>query len=228
MAGEDEPLVITDDMLVAHSRARGPAPAGPEDFERGLHYAPPLTLALIAANVAVFAWQLAVGALDDQAALIGAGALVRDRLLAGEYWRLITAMFLHAGVDHVAGNCLVLYVVGMGSEHALGPGPALLTYLASGLGGSMLSLWGGPGPSVGASGAVFGLCGALAAFLYRRQDRYLLRDKRIGFVLLAWAGYQIATGFLDPYIDNFAHIGGLAVGLAAGAMLPPASRKRGS
>ena len=68
------------------------------------------------------------------------------------------------------------------------------------------------GPSVGASGAIFGVMAAVVAFFYKHQDRYFVQHKRIGVVLGVLAFYSIAQGFLDPYIDNFAHIGGFLTG----------------
>jgi rhomboid protease GluP len=78
-----------------------------------------------------------------------------------------------------------------------------------------------PGPAVGASGAIFGLAGALVVFLYRFRHVYYVRDKQIGIVLLAWAVFTIVTGFLDPRIDNFAHLGGFAGGALAALTLRP-------
>src|SRR5947207_14585516 len=83
------------------------------DFERGMRTAPPLIRLLIAANVALFGWELAAGALASRESMIEAGDLVRDRVLAGEWWRLETATFLHPGWDHLLGNWLVLYAGGM-------------------------------------------------------------------------------------------------------------------
>src|SRR2546426_8229886 len=97
-------------------RAPGPVPGFV--FERGMRTAPPLILLLIAANVALFGWELAAGALSSRETIIEAGAPVRDRVLAGEWWRLESATFLHAGWGHLLGDCLVLYVVGMGCAHA--------------------------------------------------------------------------------------------------------------
>src|SRR2546426_1017071 len=77
------------------------------DFERGMRTAPPLILMLIAANVALFGWELAAGALASRESIVEAGALVRDRGLAGEWWRLVSATFPHPGWDHLLGNCLV-------------------------------------------------------------------------------------------------------------------------
>jgi rhomboid protease GluP len=93
-------------------------------------------------------------------------------------------------------------------------------YLASGLCGSLLSIAMNPGPSIGASGAIFGVSGAVIVFLYKYQSRFFIRDKRVGFVLLIWSAYTVATGFLSPEIDNFAHIGGFIGGALLGALLP--------
>lgn len=78
-----------------------------------------------------------------------------------------------------------------------------------------------PGPSVGASGAIFGLTASVVVVLYRYHSRFYLRDKRIGFVLAVWAGYQVLSGFASPYIDNFGHLGGLAGGALATLAVRP-------
>jgi rhomboid protease GluP len=210
-----EPLLITSDMFAPASAAT----AARVDFERGMSRWPVLTLALIAANVAVFGWQLSIGALDSEAAIIEAGALARARVLEGEVWRLFSAIFLHAGVEHLVGNCLMLYIVGMACEHGFGAGRAMVIYFVSGLCGSVLSVTMSLGPSVGASGAIFGVVSAVVVFLYLQRHHFFIRDKRIGVVLLVWAAYTVAMGFLTPGIDNFAHIGGLLGGVLVGAAL---------
>ena len=217
----EKPIVITSDMLAPGTDPR-------VDFERGMRIAPPLVLALITANVALFGWELATGALASRDGIVEAGALVRDRVLAGEWWRLESATFLHAGWDHLLGNCLVLYVVGMACEHAFGFVRTAAVYFTSGLTGSLLSGALSPGPSVGASGAIFGVVAAVVVVLYRHQGRFYLRDKRIGFVLLVWAAYQISTGLLNPYIDNYGHLGGLAGGGSAALLLEPSLLSRRS
>src|SRR5207249_3602700 len=78
----------------------------------------------------------------------------------------------------------------------------------SALAGSLVSLLTSPGPSVGASGAIFGLQGAAIVLFRTHRDRLLLRDRRVGFVLLVWAIYTIVGGLLTPLIDNGAHLGG--------------------
>ncbi len=204
-APPEKPIVITPDMLAPPRR--GGRGAGRIDFERGMR--------------GMFAWEIAAGALADRETIIEAGALVRERVLAGEWWRLISAMFLHGGVDHILGNLLVLYIVGLACEHAFGGAQTAALYFASGIAGGLLSIAAGPGPSVGASGAIFGVIAAVIVVLYRWQDRFYVRDKRIGFVLLVWAGWQILTGLANPFIDNFAHLGGLAGGALAALVLRP-------
>ncbi len=94
-------------------------------------------------------------------------------------------------------------------------------YGVSALSGAGLSVLLAPGPSVGASGAVFGVLAAVVVVLYKHQHRFYVRDKRIGVVLLAWGLYQVATGFLTPFIDNFAHNGGALGGAVVASLLEP-------
>ncbi|HEX6599043.1 MAG TPA: rhomboid family intramembrane serine protease [Gemmatimonadaceae bacterium] len=195
--------------------------SGLVDFEQGMGYAPPATLAIIALLFVVFIWQASSGALRSQAAIVDAGALVRSRVLEGEYWRLFSATLLHGGTDHLIGNCLALYVLGMAGEHALGAWRMLVLYLASGLAGSVASVLTGPGPSLGASGAICGLMGGVILILYRYRRVYHVRNKEIGFVLAAWAAYIIFIGAIDPQVDNWAHFGGLLGGAVVALGVQP-------
>src|SRR5688572_5835036 len=167
---ENEPAIISADMLA-------PATAAGSDhrvetrinFERGMTYWPLLTLLLILANVVAFAWQLWTGALESTEAIVRGGALSRSHVLDGELWRLLSATFLHGGFDHLLGNCLMLYAMGMATEHAFGASRAAVIYIVAALFGWGLSLVMSPGPAVGASGAIFGLSGAVIVFLFRFQ-----------------------------------------------------------
>jgi rhomboid protease GluP len=196
-------------------------PAEQIEFERGMRYWPPATLTLIGVLVAVFVWQVASHALDTQAALVDAGALVRSRVLEGERWRMLSATMLHGGFDHLLGNCVALYILGLAGEHALGAWRLLVIYVASGLAGSLASILTGPGPSVGASGAICGLMGAVVLILYRYRRVYHVRDKEIAFVLGGWAAYTIFMGAIDPRIDNWAHLGGLLGGAVVALGIRP-------
>lgn len=191
------------------------------DFERGMGYAPPATLAIIVVLGAIFSWQLSSGALASEESIVAAGALVRARVAQGEWWRLLSATVLHGNVEHIAGNAVSLYILGMASEHAYGTRSMLLIYIASGIAGSVLSAAMSPGPSVGASGAIFGLMGAVMVLFWKHHHALMVRDKRIGVVIAVWALVTIAAGLVTPMIDNAAHLGGMFGGMAvAWAMRP--------
>lgn len=213
---------ITDDMLVAEPEAPPAASDQRVDFERGMPLAPPLTLLLIGGNILLFFLTLAKGALESPEAVVLAGALTRDRVLAGEVWRLVSSLFLHGGLDHLFGNCVALYVLGMACEHAYGLPRTAILYLLAGIGASSLSALLSPGPSVGASGAIFGLMAAAIVFFRRFRERFVLRDTRLGVVLMVWAAYSILTGLVQPLIDNGAHVGGLAAGALVALAVRPA------
>jgi membrane associated rhomboid family serine protease len=212
----EAPLEITADMLAAPEAVDTRV-----DFERGMSVWPALSIALIAANAAVFAWEVARGALASTAAITAAGALDRERVLHGEIYRIPWSAFLHGSFAHLAGNCVILYIVGMGLEHAVGRLATAAVYAAAALAGAGLSLFANPGPSVGASGAIFGVAAALVVFLFRFRRLYFVRDKQIGYVLLAWAAWTLISGFLDPQVDNFCHLGGAAAGAALALLLKP-------
>jgi len=211
----EEPILITPDMLAPRRPAK--VSDGRVDFERGMQRFPPLIIALIIINVAVFVWEVGGGHTNP----LLAGALIRERVLAGEWWRMITATFLHGSPEHLIGNMIALYIVGMACEHAFGAAKTAAIYFGSGLAGTAFSLATGPGPSVGASGAIFGVLMAVVVMLYRNQRYFFVRDKRIGFVLAAWAAWQLFTGFMNPFIDNFAHLGGMTGGAIAALLLTP-------
>lgn len=193
------------------------------DFERGMGYFPVITLAFIVLNIGVFAWQLSVGALQNEHTIIAFGALSRAHVLDGEVWRLASPMFLHGSPSHLFGNMSALYILGVGMEHAIGGARTAMVYVVTGLGASLASIAMHEGPSVGASGAVFGIMGALAVFLWRHRDVYDVRDKRVAGVLAAWAGYTLLTGMFVPFIDNAAHAGGLVAGAALAYTLRPSA-----
>jgi rhomboid protease GluP len=211
MDAAERPLRITPDMLLARR----------VDFERRMRRLPPMTAALIGLLVLVFLVELGSGALDSAEGIVAAGALEAAAVRSGEYWRLLSAAFLHGGVDHLAGNALALLILGMVCEHAFGRRQFALLYVASALGGSTLSVLTGPGPSVGASGAIFGLQGAAIVLFRRHRERLLVRDRRIGLVLLAWALYSIASGWTTEWIDNAAHVGGALTGALIASRLHP-------
>ena len=207
----EAPLRITPDMLLSRK----------VDFERRMGRVPPVTLVILALLAAIFVAELRMGALDSRASIVAFGALVRERVVAGEYWRMLTAPWLHGGTEHLVGNGIALYILGLVCEAAFGRAQFVVLYVLSGLAGSIVSMLLSAGPSVGASGAIFGLQGAAIVLLRRERDRLLVRDRRVGFVLLIWAVYSIAGGLTETFIDNGAHIGGALGGALVATRLYP-------
>jgi rhomboid protease GluP len=180
--------------------------------------------AIVAANVIVFAVMCAAGLspfspTGDQ--LVSWGANYGPRTLAGEPWRLFASLFLHYGAIHLLFNMAVLWQAGLLTERMFGPLEFVVLYLAAGLCGGVASLVVHPEVrSAGASGAVFGVYGALGALLWRQRRAIpgpvLEQLKRTGLTFL---GYNLVYGFILPNVDVAAHVGGLLGGAAAGALL---------
>lgn len=212
MGGTPEtPLRIAPEMLLSRR----------VDFERRMRRFPPLTVAILAVLLLILLFEIRVGALESRESIEAMGALARERVAAGDYWRLLTAPWLHGSVDHLLGNGIALYILGMVCESAFGRAQFLVLYVLSGLAGSLLSVVMSPGPSVGASGAIFGLQGAAIVLFRMHRNRLLVRDRRVGLVLIVWALYTIVGGFMEPLIDNGAHIGGALGGALIARYLHP-------
>jgi membrane associated rhomboid family serine protease len=181
-----------------------------------------VTSILLGVNIAVFVLEVAVGAVGGLSTrgsargIVDLGALVPILVADGQYWRLFTAMFLHASLLHIAFNMWALYLFGNAIEAALGSVRFLAIYLACGLLASVTSFtFGHPFvPAVGASGAIFGLLGAWVAFNYRRRGTALASaNLRMALLII---GINVFLGFSIQGIDNYAHLGGLVSGAAAG------------
>lgn len=185
------------------------APRRPEQRARAFLLGLRISYILLALNVAVF---LAQGATGGQ--LLLAGAKVNSEIAAGQLYRLFTPMFLHASVSHLAINCFSLYSTGPAVESWFGKQRFTSLYLAAGAAGNILSFLCTPTPSVGASGAIFGLVGATAVLLMRHR-RILGPRSRRGLNSLA---YIVVVNFgmgMSPAsrVDNFGHLGGLIGGV---------------
>ena len=130
---------------------------------------------------------------------------------AGQYYRLLTGIFLHGSIWHLFFNCYALYVIGSQIENFLGRVKYIIIYLFSGLIGSLFSIsFSGGSGSVGASGAIFGLMGAMLYFgyYYRVYLGNVVKSQLLPLILL-----NLGMGFVLSGIDNFAHIGGLIGGI---------------
>ena len=147
--------------------------------------------------------------------LVRWGSNATDFTLHGQPWRLLTYMFVHAGLSHLLLNILSLWLLGLLVEDRVGPLRLLLVYLACGVGGGLASLWWNNAGinSVGASGSIFGLYGLLLALLIGKK---LVLDKSDRRAMLGLVLYLVLSNLLSGLtgnIDNAAHLGGLATGL---------------
>ncbi len=146
--------------------------------------------------------------------LIALGANVPAFVVNGEVWRLLTMVFLHGNLLHLLMNSWALLAVGPLVEELFGPRKFLFFFVATGICGSLASLWWRLGeryliPGIGASGAIFGLIGVAAVWGWRRGGRV---GEGIKGQMAQWAMYGLAMGFLIRGTDNAAHVGGLAAG----------------
>lgn len=181
----------------------------------------PCTAALIAANAAVFILLSFGGMTEDAYYMLQHGAMYLPLLQQGEYYRLLTCLFLHFGFSHLVNNMIMLGVMGWQLELVVGKIRFLLIYFASGIGGNLLSALadlrtGDFAVSAGASGAIFGIIGALLYIAVRNHGRI---GNISGQGLLLMIALTLYYGFTSSGVDNFAHIGGLAAGFALAALL---------
>jgi rhomboid protease GluP len=179
----------------------------------------PAVLAIIGINVAMYLLETFFPVILDKFSEQPAA------IANGEYWRLFTAMFLHAplgarfGIFHILFNMYILRIYGPNVEEAFGKVRFVVMYLIAGLAGGTLSylLSDCRVSGVGASGAIFGVVGILLVYLYRRRSSTFVRAYQRS--LMTFVGINLVFGFVVPGIDNWAHIGGLAGGLLLGAGL---------
>lgn len=153
--------------------------------------------------------------------LILFGAKFNPLITDGEYWRLFTSMFIHIGIIHLIFNLYALFILGKSVECFFGKTDFLIIYLISGLWGSLFSYVFNDSISAGASGAVFGLIGALISFFAINKDMFGESGKRTLISTIFIAILNLVIGFSTSGIDNFAHIGGLLGGLSLGVGLTP-------
>jgi rhomboid protease GluP len=177
----------------------------------------PVTLLLLAAIGLMFLWETQAGGSTNVRVLVALGANHPDLVLQeGQWWRLVASMFLHIGVFHLLLNGWALFQLGALYEVWVGSARMLSVYFASGIAGSLASVFFTGELSAGASGAIFGILGGLIAFLARRHEHLTSRAKGLLGQLLLWAGINVVIGFTSPGIDNAAHLGGCAMGFALG------------
>lgn len=206
--------------LVARVEASPPPKVVPRIAPRG----PWATRGLLASLVAVAAVvAVALGESSDIGVLIRAGAMARGLVYDGQWWRMVSGIFLHVGGLHLVANLIGLWFLGRLCEGLFGSMRTIAIFGAAGLGGAAASLAASPvGISAGASGAVFGLLGAAMMELTWHRKRHRVAWTRglwgsLAIVALGQLGIDLMTDVTDPW----AHGGGFATGLAMGLALSP-------
>ena len=200
------------------SIATAPSPAAVRISQRFL-----LTQAIVGINVLVFVGMVLSGVSPvspTQLQLVTWGANFAPLSLGPQPWRILASNYVHIGIIHIFFNMWCLWNLGRLAESIFDRWTYLLIYTASGIAGSLASLWWHPqGIGAGASGAIFGLAGGLIAVLYLGKLPFAKEALKPTLrSLLMFAGYNLFFG-LVPGIDNAAHLGGLAAGLSIGALL---------
>lgn len=177
---------------------------------------------LVLANVLVFLVLSLLGNTEDSQFMAEHGAMYPSLVLEnGEWYRLFTSMFLHFGVLHLMNNMVMLFFAGKYLEHAVGKIRYLLIYFAAGLGGSLLSLYmmvqtNDMAVSAGASGAIFGVIGALLWVAIQNRGRFEnLTTRGLLFMIVLCLYY----GFTTTGVDNWCHVGGLLSGFLVSLLL---------
>lgn len=183
---------------------------------------PRITYVLLGLVVLAFIVQWLAGGSTNTQALITIGAQVNSLVSMGEAWRLLTAMFLHIGLSHIAFNGWALFSLGRDVEAFYGPLWFSAIFFISGLGGNLVYYLLGPDVlSAGASGAVFGLIGSETAFFLLNRELFgkFGRERLANLAVLI--GINLVFGFTVPGINNLAHLGGLVTGFLLSLALAP-------
>ena len=172
---------------------------------------PYVTYVLLGLNIAIFLLQEAGQYLFGYDIVANMGLKVNELILAGEYWRLFTPMFLHGSILHLGFNMYALYIFGPGLERYYKHGRFLLLFFLGGFAGNVFSFMFSASPSLGSSTAIFGLLAAEGVFLYQNQKVFggVARRALNNIIMIAIVNFIIG---LSPGIDNWGHMGGLLGG----------------
>ncbi len=195
-----------------------PQPRGPSLSGRLRRF--PATYGLIALTALTFLAQTTSEHLLGADMVLFYGAKVNAAIAAGQVWRLVTPLFVHAGLWHIFINMYSLNAIGPEVEAFFGSARMLAFYLLSGVAGVAMSVAFTPSPSVGASGAIFGLLGALGAFLFLHRSTFGRSGSAQFRQIVIVALLNLGLGLM-PGIDNWGHLGGLIAGAGLTLALGP-------
>lgn len=185
-------------------------------------YITPINTTLAALNVVVFFILDIMGDTEDAVFMLAHGAMYPYAVLMdGQWYRLLTSAFLHFGFHHLVNNMVMLVCLGSYLERALGKVKYIIFYFVAAVGSSLVSLGimlytGNIAVSAGASGAIFGIIGALLYMLIRNRGRFADLTM-VRFLLMI--GLSLYYGFSSTGVDNAAHVGGLVIGFVSGMIL---------
>lgn len=175
-----------------------------------------ITGGLIALNVLYFFYLEVVGSSEDTLFMLKHGAMYTPTVLQNhEYYRLVTSIFMHFGINHIVNNMMVLFVLGDNLERALGKVKYLIFYLLCGIGANIVSMifeYNSPVQAVaaGASGAIFGVIGGLLYCVLVNHGRL---ENLSGNQMIMLVVFSLYFGFTSAGVDNVAHVAGLLIGI---------------
>jgi len=172
---------------------------------------PLVTYSLMVINVVLYLLQLLTDYLVGFDVPAAIGLKINELIFAGQYWRLVTPMFLHGSILHLGFNMYALYILGRRVERFFGSFRFLGMYLIAGIAGNMFSFFFTPSPSLGSSTAIFGILGAEGVFIYQHRKLFGEQFRVALKQIIQVAAVNILIG-LSPGIDNWGHIGGLIGG----------------
>ncbi len=172
---------------------------------------PIVTYTLLVITVLVFLAQMASQAMMGEDLPVYIGVKANELIISGQFWRLITPLFLHGSFMHIGFNMYALYVLGQDLERFYGRWRFLFLYFLAGFAGNVFSFIFTPAPSLGASTAIFGLIGAQGVLFYRNREVFGPLAQRALMQTVTIAVINLVIG-MSPGIDNWGHIGGLIGG----------------
>jgi len=200
--------------------------ARPQDYGASpRRYWPVATLTILALNLLFFILETLAGGSNNPGVLLDFGASYSPYLRRGEYWRLVMPMFLHIGWLHLLVNSYALYILGPILERVYGYGRYATIYVAAGIGSASLSMSISKNIAAGASGAIFGVAGAMLVTGYLHRDVIPPRwGRAFGRGMIPFIVVNLAFGFSVRGIDNWGHLGGLASGALLALLIAPPGR----
>lgn len=190
-----------------------------------------VNFSLLALNIMVFLYLELTGSTEDTQFMVSHGAMYAPLVMEdGQYYRLITSVFMHFGINHIMNNMLILFILGDNLERALGHIKYLVFYLICGVGANVISMMMNLSRyrivvSAGASGAIFGVIGGLLyAVVVNRGQLEDLSTRQLVVVIAC----SLYFGFTSTGVDNTAHVAGLLFGIIMGVVLYRKQKKKGN